>query len=433
MKLLIYGLNYAPELTGAGKYTAEMAEALAARGHAVRVVCAPPYYPAWRVAAGWSAWRYRREMRGGVAVRRAPLWVPAHPRGAARVAHLASFAFSSVLPMVAQWRWRPDVVMAISPTLLCAPVALMLARASGASAWLHVQDFEVDAACGLGLLAPGPLACAAHAFEGAMLRRFDVVSSISERMVERLATLGVPATRTLCVPNWVDVRAIRPLRRPSPYRQALGIGEGEVVVLYAGNMGAKQGLDYLIDAAARLVARPDVRFVFCGDGLLRDVLARQCAQLSNCTLIGLQSADRLRELLGLADIHVLPQRAGAADLVMPSKLTGMMASGRAIVAMAHAGTQLFEVLAGRGVVVEPEDAVALARAIDRLADDASLRARLGAAARRYAVHGLSLDSVMERIEARLYACRGDGCEAGGRIDERAFVGETVGHRARPPT
>ena len=61
MKILIYGLNYAPELTGTGKYTAEMAEALAALGHDVRVVCAPPYYPEWKVADGFTWWRNRRE------------------------------------------------------------------------------------------------------------------------------------------------------------------------------------------------------------------------------------------------------------------------------------------------------------------------------------------------------------------------------------
>ena len=72
MRLLVYGLNYAPELTGTGKYTAEMAEALAVRGHDVRVVAAPPYYPEWRVAEGWQAWRYRRETRAGVTVWRAP-------------------------------------------------------------------------------------------------------------------------------------------------------------------------------------------------------------------------------------------------------------------------------------------------------------------------------------------------------------------------
>ncbi len=400
MKLLIYGLNYAPELTGTGKYTAEMAEALASRGHEVHVVCAPPYYPAWRVAAGWSAWRYGREMRGGVAVRRAPLWVPSRPGGATRVVHLASFALTSILPMLAQWRWRPDVVMAIAPTLLCAPAALALARSTGAKSWLHVQDFEVDAAFGLGLLAQPYAARAAHAFERAVLRRFDVVSSISTRMVERLETLGVEASRALCLPNWVDVDAVYPLGRASTYRGELGIGADDKVVLYAGNMGAKQGLEYVVAAAALLEQRKDIRFLFCGDGLMRNELARHCTRLSNCALIGLQPADRLNELLNVADLHVLPQRADAADLVMPSKLTGMMASGRAIVAMAREGTQLHDVVAARGVVVEPEDAAALAGAIERLADDARARARLGAAARAYAVETLSPQTVMERLEQR---------------------------------
>ena len=400
MKLLIYGLNYAPELTGTGKYTAEMAEALALRGHEVHVVCAPPYYPAWRVAAGWSAWRYGREMRGGVAVRRAPLWVPSRPGGATRVVHLASFALTSILPMLAQWRWRPDVVMAIAPTLLCAPAALALARATGAKSWLHVQDFEVDAAFGLGLLAQPYAARAAHAFERVVLRRFDVVSSISVRMVERLLTLGVEASRALCLPNWVDVDAVYPLDRISTYRGELGIGEDDKVALYAGNMGAKQGLEYVVAAASLLERRKDIRFLFCGDGLMRNELARQCTRLSNCALIGLQPADRLNELLNVADLHVLPQRADAADLVMPSKLTGMMASGRAIVAMAREGTQLHDVVAGRGVVVEPESGAALAGAIERLADDADTRARLGAAARAYAVETLSPKVVMERLEQR---------------------------------
>lgn len=404
MKLLLYGLNYAPELTGTGKYTAEMAEALALRGHEIRVVCAPPYYPAWRVTAGWSAWRYSREIRAGVQVRRAPLWVPSHPGGATRVAHLASFALASVLPMLAQWRWRPDVVMTIAPTLLCAPTALALARATGAKTWLHVQDFEVDAAFELGLLGRSRAARAAHAFERAVMRRFHVVSSISERMVEKLSTLGVEPSRAMCLPNWVDVDAIRLIDRPSVYRQALSIGEGDKVVLYAGNMGAKQGLEHLVVAASLLARRTDIRFLLCGDGPMREDLARQCAGLPNCTLIGLQPADRLNELLNIADVHVLPQRAGAADLVMPSKLTGMMASGRAIVAMAREGTELHGVLAGRGLIVPPEDGAALASAIEALADDASARARFGAAARDYAERSLSPRVVMERLEQRLYAC-----------------------------
>jgi colanic acid biosynthesis glycosyl transferase WcaI len=404
MRLLVYGVNYAPELTGTGKYTAEMAEALAARGHDVRVVTAPPYYPEWRVAEGWSSWRYRRETRSGVKVWRAPLWVPARPSGTTRLLHLALFALSSAVPMALQMRWRPDVVMVVAPTLLCAPVALAVARAVGGKTWLHVQDFEVDAAFSLGLLDNARVARIARAIERALLTRFDVVSSISTKMVERLQTLGVEELKVFYAQNWVDVETIRPLDRISDYRRELSLPDDAKVVLYAGNMGKKQGLEHLAAAAALLVERGDIRFVFCGEGPTKAELVKRCAGLSNCRIIGLQPVDRLNELLNLADIHVLPQRADAADLVMPSKLTGMMASGRAIIATALEGTELYDVVASRGVVVKPDDAHALAEAIAALADDAPRRAALGAAARRYAQNNLSPVAVFGRIEAKLIEC-----------------------------
>jgi len=215
----------------------------------------------------------------------------------------------------------------------------------------------------------------------------------------------VDPSRALCLPNWVDVEAIRPLDRASMYRRELGIGEHDKVVLYAGNMGAKQGLEHVLTAASLLQSRADIRFLFCGDGLWRQTLARECARLPNCAMIGLQPAERLNELLNVADIHVLPQRADAAELVMPSKLTGMMASGRAIVAMAREGTQLCEALAGRGAVVQPENGAALASAIETLADDEGVRMRLGQAARHYAVTALSPEAIMTKLEATLRACR----------------------------
>jgi colanic acid biosynthesis glycosyl transferase WcaI len=404
MRLLVYGINYAPELTGTGKYTAEMAEALAARGHDVRVVTAPPYYPEWRVAEGWSSWRYRRETRCGVTVWRAPLWVPARPRGTTRLLHLASFALTSAVPMALQLRWRPDVVMVVAPTLLCAPAALAVARATGGKTWLHVQDFEVDAAFGLGLLDNARAARIARTMERALLTRFDVVSSISTKMVERLQTLGVEESKVFCAQNWVDVETIRPLGRESTYRSELSIPNDAKVVLYAGNMGKKQGLEHLAAAAALLANRTDIHFVFCGEGPTKAKLAKRCAGLSNCRIIGLQPVERLNELLNFADIHALPQRADAADLVMPSKLTGMMASGRAIIAMARAGTELYDAVASRGVVVEPDNAHALAAAIAALADDEPRRAVLGAAARRYAQNALSPLAVFGRIEAKLLEC-----------------------------
>lgn len=407
MKLLIHGLNYAPELTGIGKYTAEMAESFFADGHDVRVVCAPPYYPEWRVHEGFSPWRYRSEHAGGVRVTRVPLWVPARPSGAKRLLHLASFALACAPAFIPVAWWRPDVVVTIAPSLAGAPFAWLLARITGAACWLHIQDFEVDAAFELGLLKSARAKRMALAIERFIMRRFDVVSTISTKMAEHAQRKGVE--RVMCVPNWVDTDAIRPLMRASVYRNAdeLGLAPGQTVVLYAGNMGAKQGLEVLAQAAAALVHRADITFVFCGSGPMQPVLAARCASLPNCRFMPLQPAARLNELLNLADIHVLPQRGDAADLVMPSKLTGMLASGRAIVAMACAGTELFEVVEPRGVVVPPEDPVALVAAIEALAADPERRARLGVAAREYAQRQLSAHAVLGELVLKLRLLRGD--------------------------
>jgi colanic acid biosynthesis glycosyl transferase WcaI len=401
MKILIYGLNYAPELTGIGKYTAEMAEALVRLGYDVRVVCAPPYYPEWRVAQGYSPLRYRCEVVRGVHIWRAPLWVPARPRGVTRMLHLASFAISSLPLLLRHMLWCPDVVMSIAPALMCAPAAALLARVTDAKSWLHIQDFEVDAAFNLGLLKGARSARIARAVERSLMRRFDVVSSISERMVARAQRLGVDADKIFSMPNWVDTKVIYPLGRVSAYRRELAIPEDNKVVLYSGNMGAKQGVELLAAAAARLVERTDINFVFCGDGATKADLMKRCRGLPNCRFMPLQPAERLNELLNLADIHVLPQRGDAADLVMPSKLTGMLASGGAIIAMARPETELYAVVASRGVVVEPENVEALAAAITGLADDPLRRVTLGAAARRFAEETLAPATVLGRLDARL--------------------------------
>ncbi|MEQ0774076.1 glycosyltransferase WbuB [Paraburkholderia tropica] len=404
MRILIYGLNFAPEVAGVGKYTAEMVDQLVARGHDVRVVCAPPYYPQWRVQDGYRAWRYRRESWHGVPVSRAPLWVPSKPGGLKRIVHLASFALMSLPVLVREARWRPQAAMLIAPTLFCAPGLLTVARLIGAKTWLHIQDFEVDAAFDLGLLQGGAgsrVANLARAFERAVLRRFDVVSSISPRMVERAVDKGVEPARAVSLPNWVDTHAIFPLPQPSVYRAKLGIPLDHTVVLYSGSMGAKQGIEILADVAAALAARPDISFVFCGDGAGKADLEARCAPLPNCHVLPLQPTAMLNELLNVADIHVLPQRNDAADLVMPSKLTGMLASGRAVVAMARPGTSLADVVAETGIVVPPEDGAALASAIVALAADPARRATLGQAARHYAQRMLSPHAIIGALEARL--------------------------------
>jgi colanic acid biosynthesis glycosyl transferase WcaI len=415
LRILIYGLNYSPELTGIGKYTGEMAAWLAERGHQVRVVTAPPYYPAWRIHENYRGTSYKAERaHGQPTVFRAPLYVPERPTGLKRIVHLFSFMLSSMPVMLREMFLRPELIFTVEPTFFCTPMTLFAAACSGSASWLHVQDFEVDAAFELGLLpAQGPIHDAALRIENFFIFAFDRVSGISARMVDRALAKGIPPERVALFPNWVDVDAIRPMDLPARenlIRRELasrvpGI-EDKVILLYSGNMGAKQGLEVLPSLAQSFRDDPRIHFLFCGDGAFRKRLEELVAHLSNVTMLPLQPLDRLNDLLNAADIHLLPQRASAADLVMPSRLSAMLASGRPVIATAHPGTQVAQVVEGRGLPIPAEDATALHSAVLLLLEDPELRLQLGCAAREFAVEHLGKQQVLERFEGEMLAVLG---------------------------
>jgi colanic acid biosynthesis glycosyl transferase WcaI len=338
---------------------------------------------------------------GRATVYRVPLWVPSQPTGLKRVLHLASFMVGSLPVMFLQPLFQPDVVLTVEPTFFSAPVALAVARFCGAKAWLHVQDFEVDAAFDLGLLPTGGvIQKMALGLERMFTRGFDRVSSLSPKMVERALTKEVAPEHAVLFPNWVEIEAVYPMEETPSYRRSLGL-DGKIVVMYSGNMGAKQGLESLAPLATAFADDPHVHFLFCGDGAFRPLLEAEVAGLPNVTLLPLQPTELLNDLLNTADVHLLPQRAGAADLVMPSKLTGMLASGRPVLATAEQGTQVADVVEGRGVVVSPEAPECLAAALRTLVENGELRARLGAEARAYAVEHLGREQVLRRFERDL--------------------------------
>ncbi len=403
LKLLIYGLNYAPEPVGIGRYTGELASWMAARGHQVRVITAPPYFPQWHAKGN----RYRREHRDGVAIWRCPLWVPRRPTGLTRLLHLASFALSSLPVLLLQWRWRPQVILTVAPAFFCAPGALLLAALCGrrTRSWLHIQDFELDAAFELGLLNGRWLRGLAERWESQTLRGFDCVSTISAAMRQRAIAKGVMPERGLLLPNWVDLMAIQPhtaeQRATNPYRRELGIGPEQLVLLYSGSMNKKQGLDVLVEVIRLLADQPQLLWLLAGEGPSKAELIAATADMGNVRHLPLQPAERLNDWLNLADIHLLPQKAGAADLVLPSKLLGMLASGRPVVASSPHTSELGQLAERAGLRVEPDDATDFATALTKLANDSSLQRQLGAQARQLAEQRYGQQSVLEQLDAQL--------------------------------
>jgi len=304
--------------------------------------------------------------------------------------------------MLAQITWKPDVILCVIPTLFSAPTAWLAARLSGAKCWLHIQDFELDAASSLGML-PGRnlILSMARAFERFILSRFDRVSTISENMLALAVQKGVQAEKTVLFPNWVDTHQIFSMQDANPMRVELGIEEYKKVVLYHGNLGRKQGLGILIEAAVLLRDHTEILFLICGEGAARSELEQNAAGMKNVRFIDLQPLEKLNQLVNLADVHVLPQLIGAADLVMPSKLTTMLASGKPVLACASPGTQLWKVVNLVGRVVPPEDAQALSEAISHIINDPRECQRLAKLGRNYTCQFLEKEVILSKFKYAL--------------------------------
>lgn len=269
-------------------------------------------------------------------------------------------------------------------------------------AWLHIQDFELDAAFELGLLKGKRIRAKAERLEQWLLESFQRVSSISEAMREHAISKGVRKECAELLPNWVDLNMIYPHAEgqelSNPYRRELGIKYDDLVLLYSGSINQKQGLELVVQAMELLKDRKELVWVLGGEGPGKAALVENTRHLPQVRHVGLQPTDRLNDWLNLADIHLLPQKAAAADLVLPSKVLGILASGRPMVAASPLESTLGRLAAQTGRQVEPGDAQAFADAVLELVSNVEDRLTLGAKGRLLAEEKYGLESTLQRFE-----------------------------------
>jgi colanic acid biosynthesis glycosyl transferase WcaI len=396
MRIAIVGINYAPEPTGIPVYTTGLAEHLSGQNHAVTVYTGFPYYPNWAKRPEDMGRLHRRDSINGVEVRRHYIYVPARPSAIKRMVHELSFVVSSALGYL--FGPRADLTIIVSPPLFIGIPIALIARLKGSRTVFHVQDLQPDAAVDLGMLPRGPLTSFFFLVEKCTYRLMDHISTISYGMLEKIVSKGVPRRKVVLFRNWAHDDLVSPMRTDTWYRKEWNLGS-RFVVLYSGNMGVKQGLDSLVGAAAELRDNQDVVFVIVGDGGEKTRLMQRAREmgLNNIQFHPLQPMERLSELLATADVAVVPQKRGVRDIVLPSKLGNLLASGRPVIAGADADTEFGRIVADSrcGILVEPGNANQMAAAVYDLSVERNECLRMGADGRRYMEENLGSRPILD--------------------------------------
>ena len=389
LNVLIVAVNYAPEPGGTAPYTAEAAEHLARLGHHVEVVTGMPHYPQWEVAPEYRHRLTVTEQRHGVTLTRLGLYVPKTQSAAKRAAYELSFA-AHCLPRTRTR--RPDVVLAVVPTLFGAAAAHRIARRAGARLVIWVQDSMARAAAQSGISGGGAVAKLVSRLESRTFQHADDVVVISPSIAEHVAESGVPIDKVHLVPNWTHITPATSSR--SQMRQQLGWPEDDFIALHAGNMGLKQGLENVV-AAARIAGeqRSPVRFVLMGNGSQRPDLERMAAGLGSLSFVDPVDDASYSGALAAADVLLVNERAGVLDMSLPSKLTTYFASGRPVVAAVdpRGGTAAEMGRSGGGLVVQNGAPQALLDSVAELLDAPDRARKMGLQGQTYAAANLNAD------------------------------------------
>ena len=400
MKLLLLCPHFEPDLHAAtGEVMTQLVHALHRRGHQVDVVTSLPWYQGHQVAPEWRGRPLRRERTEfGQVVRVHPF-----PTDKSNIrARAAGFVgFTGLVAGAALALRGHDVVMGMSPPIFLGEAAGLVGRVRRVPVVFNVQDIFPDVAVDLGALSDQRVIAAARRLERRLYRRADAVTVLSQDQADNVRSKLPDASgdKVRIIPNFFDPDKIRPTERDTPYRRQHGL-TGKTVVMYSGNVGLSQSFDLVRHAAQRLAARPDVHFVVNGEGAARPSVEAWAAELANVTVVDFQPRERVSEVLGSADLHLILLKRGLARSSTPSKLYGILGAGRPVLASIDEGSEVARTVteAGAGVAVPPDDPDAFVAALERLLADPAELAAAGSRARAWALRWLTPDAQAARYE-----------------------------------
>lgn len=400
MRVIVWGINYAPELTGIAPYNVALCEFLRTNRDDVEMVTTFAYYPAWRKREEDRHRLFRTDIINGVPVHRCWHFVPRHVSAWKRILHEATFVITSTMRVLSLK--RADVYVIVSPPLLLGMAGWFVTRFKRAPVVFYVKDLQPDAAVGLGMLKTGWFTRALYWLEGFAYKHAARVVGISQEMLDAFRRKGVSENKLILFPDGVVLPRPEEIPARGKFREKHGFAPNDFLAIYSGNLGVKQGLYILLEAAALL--EPPICIVLCGDGAERAGLEKslQDRHLTNVTMLPLQADEDYRKMLVDADVSLITQQSGSGNAFFPCKLLMTLAYSSPVVSVADEASALARVMVkgGFGRNVLPAKPEALAETLRELAQDRQRLRDCGQAGRTY-VERFEQNGLLQEFKAQL--------------------------------
>lgn len=409
---MLIGGNYYPEPTGIGKYNGEMMKWLAEEGHDCTVVTTFPYYPEWKVQPPYQkkCYWFKKEIiqiNDDVSIKiiRCPHYVPGRLSGFTRSLSEFSFFFSSCLIILQLlFKKKYNTIITVAPPFALGLLGLLYKKIRGGNFLYHIQDLQIDAARDLSMIKSGVIINIFLAAERFIIKHADVVSTISQGMINKCKDKC--DKEVVLFPNWVDTQRFRPLNTKEQIKASYGFSPTDKIILYAGAIGQKQGLEAVLYCAKTLESSKEIKFAICGTGPYKEKLVelKNQLKLENVFFLPLQPLKVFNSFLNMADAHLVLQRAGASDLVLPSKLSAILSVGGVPIVTANEGTTLHDIVNynNMGIVIEPENQQSLADAIANINIENPEYQQKSRNAREYAEAYLTGKKILNRYFSKVF-------------------------------
>ncbi len=401
MRLLFLCPHFEPDLHAAtGEVMTKLVRALGERGHRVDIVTSLPWYRLHDVEPEWRGRPWRRGTTDvGDIIR---IWPFPTDKTNVPARALAFAGFTAMATVAALTLPKPDAVLAMSPPIFLGNAAKVVAKRWGVPFVFNVQDIFPDVAVDLGALSNEKVIAGARKLEKALYRQADAVTVLSEDQAAnvRAKMAADDRSKVRIIHNFVDLDRVRETDRDNDWRRSHGL-TGKTVVMYAGNVGLSQSFDLIERAAVAFRDRPNVHFVINGEGSGRAEVESWAGGHDNVSVFDFVDRDGVSDLLGAADLHLILLKTGLSRSSTPSKLYGIMAAGRPILASIDLGSEVDTIVARAdiGRTVPPDDAPAFLAALEAMLADPADLAEMGRRARRYVEMLLTPATQAEAYEA----------------------------------